>query len=211
MPGFIPGIAGMFGTGAVRAMTRGSHFPPPQSNTRGAQDGCLIALGTRTKRFAIIDITHRVVREIALLAHLEHAIDDGCGVPAAKEDADLALGRQRLPVAPHGRAGQFFGGGRVKGHGADVARVHPFIEQVHRLALARPAHAGDEDDHRKVAPLGKLHLRFEQRRAQLRLHLLVFALGKFVSDFCRFKQAHGVAPWWGCWVSWGCVLNTGLT
>jgi hypothetical protein len=51
----------------------------------------------------------------------------------------------------------------------DLARVHPLVEQVHGLALARALDAGDHDQHRKPAVHLQIVLRVEQRLAQLRL------------------------------------------
>jgi hypothetical protein len=49
-----------------------------------------------------------------------------------------------------------------------VARVHPLVEQVDRLALAGALDAGDQDQHREAAVEVQVVLRLEQRRAQRR-------------------------------------------
>ena len=43
-----------------------------------------------------------------------------------------------------------------------VTRVHPFIEQIDRLAFAGAIHAADDDDYRKACGFCQIVLRVEQ-------------------------------------------------
>ncbi len=94
---------------------------------------------------------------------LQHALHDGRGVPGTEEHADLALGRQRAPEAPHRGTLALLVRHFAHGVRLDVARIHPLVEQVHRLALARAIHAADQDDDREFAFLRQIELRVQQR------------------------------------------------
>ncbi len=78
------------------------------------------------------------------------------------------FGGSASPVAPHRRAIALLVRGGVEGAREDVARVHPLVEQVDGLALARPAHPGDQDDHRERAVFFQAVLDIQQVGAQLR-------------------------------------------
>ncbi len=74
-------------------------------------------------------------------------------MPGAEEDADCPLGRQRLPEAPEMRPLALFVGGLGEAVRQHVPRIHPVVQLVDRLALARAFDAGDEDEHREAAVL----------------------------------------------------------
>ena len=115
-------------------------------------------------------------------------IGDRLRIPGAGEDADLPLRRQRPPVAPHEGALALLVGRRREGERRDVARVHPRIEEVDRLALAAAIDAADEDDHRKFVLLEQVVLHVEQFGAQLR-HLFLEGLAiDLMPEFRRFKH-----------------------
>ena len=63
-------------------------------------------------------------------------------------------------------ASQLLVGLHVEGADLDQARVHPFVEQLDRLALAGAFHAVDQDDHREAPLLLQLELRLQQGLAQ---------------------------------------------
>jgi hypothetical protein len=77
---------------------------------------------------------------------------------------------------------------RAEGLGADMARVHPLVEQVHRLALARAVDAVHEDHHRE-APLlrAAVVLRLEQGLAQRGLLLRVLRLRHLLTELRRTR------------------------
>ena len=114
-------------------------------------------------------------------------------VPRAEEDANAALGRQLAPEVRHRRVPALVLGRLGQGVGGDVARVHPFLEQVDGLALAGAVHAVDEDEHGKARRVEQLVLRPEQRLAQLRQLALVGALVDRVAKLGGFE--HDVGAW----------------
>ena len=57
-------------------------------------------------------------------------------VPRAEHDAHIALGRQFLPVSPEVGPDLLFGSGVAERQRADVARIHPFIQQADGSAFA---------------------------------------------------------------------------
>ena len=87
--------------------------------------------------------------ELAVGHPIHHPADNRVGVPAAEEHADLPLRWERPPEAPHLGAEALGLGGGAERAGSHVARIEPFIEQVHRLALARAVDAVDEHDDRE--------------------------------------------------------------
>ena len=76
----------------------------------------------------------------------------------------------------------------------DEARVHPFVEQVDRLALARAFHARDQDEDGEALLLAQLALRLEQGAAQLRLLLTEVFLAHLVVEFGRFEHGASILP-----------------
>jgi hypothetical protein len=70
----------------------------------------------------------------------------------------------------------------------NVARVHPFVEQVHGLALAGAVHAADQDDDREFGLLRQIELRIQQVFAQFGFFLVVGLLVDLVSELGRFKH-----------------------
>ena len=125
---------------------------------------------------------------------LTHVAGDTVGnrlrVPGTGKDADLALGRQGAPVAPHDRAGGFLVARLGKGQRRDVSRVHPRIQEVDRFPLAAAVDPGNQDDDRKLLFLQDIVLNVEQSGAQLRHLLPEDFLVDLVSQFCRFEHLH---------------------
>ena len=70
----------------------------------------------------------------------------------------------------------------------NVARVHPLVEQVHRLALARAIHPAHQNDDREFSLLRQIELCVQQRFAQRGHFLVVGGFVDFVSEFGRFKH-----------------------
>ena len=103
------------------------------------------------------------------------AVDDRLGVPRAEQDADVTFRGQCVPEPPHRRALAGVLVRRAEGVGVDVARVHPLVEQVHRLSLACAVDAADQHQHRELLAREQLVLRVEQPLAQRR-HLRVVGL-----------------------------------
>ena len=93
-----------------------------------------------------------------------------------RRPATNTMNRRQFPIRP------FFGSARQKRHidgrcrsscvgaekvpGGHVARIHPLVEGVDGVALARSVDAADQDDDRKGAVFAQFILCFEQRRAQ---------------------------------------------
>ena len=119
-----------------------------------------------------------------------HAVENRRGIPGAQEHREAAARGQVAPVAPQPRPLALLT--RRVGVAAcdDPARVHPLVEQVGRLALARRIDAGEQDDDRERRGLAELLLHGEQFRPQLRDLRLVVALRELSPDFGGFK--HGV-------------------
>ena len=63
-----------------------------------------------------------------------------------------------------------------------VAGVHPLVEEVHRLALAGPFDAADQDEAGELLEVEQLVLRLEQGLPELRLLALPGGLVDFVGD-----------------------------
>jgi len=116
----------------------------------------------------------------------------GACVPGAEEHTDLALGRQRAPEPPHRRALAFLV--RLFSHRMrlDMARIHPRIEQVDCLALARAIHAAGQNNDREPGFLCQIELRIEQVLAQFRCLGIVSGLVDLMTEFGRFK--HNILP-----------------
>ncbi len=94
-----------------------------------------------------------------------HAPQDRMGVPGAEEHAGLALGRQRPPEPPHRRVHRLVRRRRGKAGDLDMARVHPLVQQIHRLALAAAVDAGDQDQRGEALLAQQVVLRQDQRLA----------------------------------------------
>ena len=126
--------------------------------------------------------------ELGLLAVLAHPLADRLGVPVVEHHADPAARRQRPPEAPHEGALGLLGGGRVEGPGLDVARIHPFVEQVDGLALAGLVHTVDQDHDGKLLELEQIELGIEQLGAQTRHRgAKAFVVGA-VAEFGGFEH-----------------------
>ena len=120
------------------------------------------------------------------------ALKDRIGIPGAKQDADAPLGRQRRPEAPHLRSRTLDIGGSAERMRMDVARIHPFVEQVYRLALARAIDAVNKDDYRKLALFQQSVLDIQQRAAEFGFLAPKVGFFQLVANFSGFK--HGMAP-----------------
>ena len=120
--------------------------------------------------------------ELPLIDIPVRAVEDRPRVPRAEEDPELALGRKRLPVPPVRRLLRLLAGGHAHRPRRDVARVHPRVQQVDRLALARAIDAADDDDDRKRRLLQDGSLRLQQRGAQRRDLLVVRLLVDDVTE-----------------------------
>src|SRR5207245_5657385 len=88
-------------------------------------------------------------------------------VPGIHQNADLALWRQRAPIAPRGRPRSLFGSAWAERDDANVPRVHPFGELVGRLSATSALDAGDHQEQRTAAGLRQIELRIEQQLAKL--------------------------------------------
>ena len=115
-------------------------------------------------------------------------VEDGQAVPGTLEDADLAARWQDAPESPHGRAVVLLVRGFAHAVGLDVARIQPFIEQVHRLATTAAIDAADDDDHLETALSHQFVLGVEQGLAQGGQFLLVGFPVDFVADFRGFEH-----------------------
>jgi len=113
---------------------------------------------------------------------------DRVGIPVAEQDADFSLLRKRAPVTPHCRALALLVRWFAESLGADVARVHPFVQQVDRFPLAAAVDAADQHDYREASVLEQVVLRIEQGLAQLRLLAGVGALRYRVPQFGGFEH-----------------------
>ena len=111
--------------------------------------------------------------QVGRLGDAAHPVEDRPGVPGAEEHADLALGRQGPPEAPHHRPVEFLVRGLAHAVALDVARVHPLVEQVDGGPAAGAVQAADEDDDLAPGRLRQFELRLEQGRAQGRHLFLV--------------------------------------
>ena len=125
------------------------------------------------------------LRGAAFLAHMAH---DRLGVPVAEQHADLALGRQGAPEAPHEGTLALLVGGFAEGIGKDVARVHPGVEQIDRLPLARALHAIDQDQHRKLVELADIVLGVQQVGTQPGRDAVITRLVDLVAQFGGFEH-----------------------
>ena len=118
------------------------------------------------------------------------AIENRRGIPGAEKDGDAPARGQVAPVPPQPRTLTLIARRVGIAPGEDPAGIHPLVEQVGRLALARCVDASEQDDHRERRGLEQLLLRGEQLRAQLRNLCFVIALRELSTDFGGFK--HGV-------------------
>ncbi|MCY1497116.1 hypothetical protein D9M68_310710 [compost metagenome] len=122
--------------------------------------------------FGLVDgLVQAGVLDLALDPRMKHL-----AVPVAEEDADPPLARQFAPEAPLRRPREFFVGRTQEALDVDQARVHPFVEQLDRLALAGAFDAVDQDEHRETRLLLQLELRIQQRFAQFQHSLLIVFL-----------------------------------
>jgi hypothetical protein len=128
-------------------------------------------------------------REVARGKPAQDAFEDRHGVPGAEEDADPPFRRQRAPEAPHRRMRRLLLGRDGKARDLDEARIHPFVEEVDGLALARPLHPRDQDQDREAPLRPEIALRLQQGAAQFGLLPLEVRLADLVLEFGRFEHA----------------------
>ncbi len=76
--------------------------------------------------------------------------------------------REHPPVAPHRRVAALDAVRLVEGVRLDVARVHPLVEDVEGVPLARGLDAADEDDDGELFPAHDVGLSAEEALAQAR-------------------------------------------
>ena len=127
--------------------------------------------------------------EARALVAAHDAAQDRIGVPRAEDDADLSLRRHRLPETPHLGAVALDVAQRAEGVGVDVARVHPFVEEVHGLALAGAVDAVHEHDDGERLVRKELVLRLEQLRAELLRLLVVRGVVDLVTELGGLEHA----------------------
>src|SRR5208282_1902447 len=107
------------------------------------------------------DLFHRELKlRIADLAH--DTIDNRIRVPRAEQNANVAFGRQRAPVAPHAWPLALLVGHLTEGMSKDVPRIHPFVEDIDGFTFACAIDAADDDNDRKALVLEQVVLRLKQ-------------------------------------------------
>lgn len=92
----------------------------------------------------------------------ERAPQDRHRVPISEENRDFALRRERAPKTPERGALGFFRRRLYKGFGAQMARVHPFGQEIYGLPFSGTVDAIDQDDDRRVLPIEELVLGIEK-------------------------------------------------
>src|SRR6185369_13894012 len=105
-------------------------------------------------------------------------------VPGAEKYANLSPGWERPPEPPHPRALKLLVGWCIKGACLNMAGVHPLVENIDRLPLARAIDTGNDDDYREIGLL-EIELGIEQRLPQLGHLLPVPLLVDFVPELRR--------------------------
>src|SRR6185312_10413199 len=136
-------------------------------------------------------------RELAAFLVAHHALQDRIGVPGAEKDADVSLRRKLPPEAPHFGPLALELGRRPERARADMARVHPFVEEVHGLALAGAIHPVYEDHDGEVALVEEPVLEPEEALAQLRLLALELGFRELVADLGGFEHGVSSSPFSG--------------
>jgi len=112
-----------------------------------------------------------------------HPVLEHLAVPVAEEDPGMPLRRQPPPETPGQRTGQFFVARHIEAVDPNQPRVHPFVQQLDGLALARPLDAVDQDEHRKTRLRLEPILRLQQRLSQLWHRGVIGFLVDGVTDF----------------------------
>src|SRR6185369_10092225 len=113
----------------------------------------------------------------------------------AEKYADLSPGWERPPEPPHPRALKLLVGWCIKCACLNMAGVHPLVENIDRLPLARAIDTGNDDDYREIGLL-EIELGIEQRLPQLGHLLPVPLLVDFVPELRRLK--HRLPPHVNC-------------
>src|SRR5665647_971983 len=109
-------------------------------------------------------------------------------MPGPEQNADLAAWRQRAPETPHVGPLTLFVRGVGKCVRLDMTGIHPFVEQIDRLALTGPIDPADHDDHGKTPLLRKVILSIDEILTQFWNLAIIRLLVDLVPQFCRFKH-----------------------
>ncbi len=112
-----------------------------------------------------------------------HAILEHLAVPVAEEDAGMPLRRQPPPEAPGRGVRQLFVAGHIEAVDPNQPGVHPLVEQLDGLALARPFDTVDQDQNRELRLGLEPVLRLQERLAQVRHCGIVGGLVDGVTNF----------------------------
>ena len=137
--------------------------------------------------FESIDLVEALVEPAWFDAFFDSSFDQPF-VPVAKKNADTPLGRQHAPEAPHSRTLARFIARRIDRPCDDMARIHPLVEQIHRLALAGCIDAIDENDDGKISRLAQIELCVEQVGAQGRHFVLIAHLAHLLAQLGRLEH-----------------------
>ena len=121
------------------------------------------------------------------------AADERYRIPRAHEQAHLAVGREREPEAPERRAFTLVLGKLVERPVDDAPGIHPRVEELNRLALARAIGPAEQDDERKACGLEQA-LGVQQFPSQLRHLGLVVRLRDRPTRLCCFEHRCLVLP-----------------
>ena len=137
--------------------------------------------------FETIDLVEALI-EFGFLGLLEDTVSQRLGIPVSKQYADLPLGRQGAPEAPHEWPLTLFFGRSIESVRNDMPRIHPFVEQVHGLALARAVDAVHQHHRGERLELLHIELRIQQLHPQPGHQLFVSLLAGNVAKFGRLKH-----------------------
>ena len=110
-------------------------------------------------------------------------------VPGAEDDPSRALGRQIPPVAPHPGPRAFRLVRLAVAVRPHMAWVQPLVEALDHGTLARPVHAGHQDQDGELPLLRELQLRLQQLRPELWLLCPEAGLVEPVLQKCRLVQS----------------------
>ena len=133
------------------------------------------------------------LRELSLeLGALLAAVDarvQRAPVPSAEEDADVARARERLPEAPHRGVSPLHAVGPIERVRLDVPRVHPLVERVESVPLARRLEAADDDDDGECLLAKDLGLRAQESFPEVMDLGVVCLCVDLVPQLCGFEHA----------------------
>jgi hypothetical protein len=72
--------------------------------------------------------------------------------------------------------------------GPDMARIHPFVQDINRFPLAGAVNSGDQNDHRKPGRLKEFKLGIEESFSKERNFFFVRFFVNLVSQLCGFEH-----------------------